>query len=276
MNIIHLITGDRAAAALQAALNSEQGLLKGELVVLNDTLHLGPLNQESGQSFSDMRREFWANITPEGLPVPMVDDLERLMQVSTMLTNRDDLQLWFWMAPIPEDICAYFWTLHYMKKHIGRVGVININGLPFLDENGKLFYPDNIAQLPAKEIGKAAALSRLLSPSEWETDGEEWLQLKEENAAIRTFQGGKKLKAEAADFYDNALVALCNANTQKLNRIIQTALQKHKMPVSEWFLQWRLRELAAQGILSIQKGEVKKIGIEGAAETDIQEGHAAE
>src|SRR5690606_30842210 len=110
----------------------------------------------------------------------------------------------------------------------------------------------------------------------WETDGEEWLQLKEENAGIRTFQGGKKLKAEGVDFYDNALVALCSPTAQKLNRIVQTALQKQKIPANEWFLQWRLRELAAQGILSIQKGEVKKAGSGGVAETDIQEGHAAE
>jgi len=275
MNTIHLITGV-GAAALQAALEREQEKLKGELVVLNDTLHLGPLYHEAGQSFSDMRSKFWTEIAPEGQPVPVVDDLERLMEVSTTLTNQEDMQLWFWMAPTPEDLCAYFWMLHYMKKHTGRVCVININGLPFLDENGKLFYPDNIAQLPVKEIGKAAALSRQLSPSEWETDGEEWLQLKEENAGIRTFQGGKKLKAEGVDFYDHALVALCNPTAQKSNRIIQTALQKQKIPANEWFLQWRLRELATQGILSIQKGEVKKAGSEGAAETDMQEGHAAE
>lgn len=276
MNTIHLISGAGAAAALQAALNSEQDKLTGKLFVLNDTLHLGPLSHEAGHPFSEMRSKFWMDIAPEGQTIPVIDDLERLMEISTALTNQESLQLWFWMAPRAEDVCAYFCMLHYLKKHVGKVYIVNINGLPFLDDNGKLFYPDNIAQLPVKEVVKAAGLSRQLSASEWETDGEEWLQLKEGNSGIRTFQGGKKLKMEGVDFYDSALVALCNQNFQKIHRIVHNAINKQKLPATEWFLQWRLRELASQGVLSIQKGEVKKAGGESVTESDAQEGHPGE
>ncbi len=257
MSIIHLVVGDMAAAPLNAAIQ-EQRLPAEELLVLKDILHLGSLRNEENTPFSELRTKFWAEVVPEGQALPEVDDLERLMQASSKLSNDDQMQLWFWMASAPADLCAYFWMLNYLKKHIGRIYVVNIGGLPFLDEDGKLFYPDSISRLPVKEVLKAVALSRQLTPPEWETDGEEWQRLTQENAGIRTFQGGKKLQGEAIDFYDKQLQALCSNAFQKMSRIVNIAIQKQNIPTGDWFLQWRLRCLAEQGLLEIQKSEVKR------------------
>lgn len=256
MNKIHLIVGDHAAKPLsEAVLQDEQ--LGGEIFILKDILHVGPL--KTGElSFSEGRSAFWRQVNGAIGETEPVADLERLMQLSTRMSNQEDIGLYFWMAPCPADVCAYFWLLHYLKKHVGKLFLININGLPFLDQEGKLFYPDSFSYLPVKEIVKAQKLSRVLSPSEWEADGEEWEKLREENAGIRILEGGKKLSGKGIDFYDEKLVLPVTQQFQKTNRVIHQAISKYRIPTGDSFLRWRLEELVKDGKIVQENGMVKQ------------------
>lgn len=252
MNLIHLIVGDVTAEPLKEAVAQEEAL-QGEVVVLKDILHVGPLKTE-GMTFSEGRSAFWKMDNNEEVKV---DDLERLMEISSRLSNNDELQIWFWMAPTPADVTAYFWLLHFLKKHQGRFFVVNTNGLPFLDENGKLFYPESIGYIPVKEIVKARKLARVITPSEWETDSDEWTRLVEENAGLRIHQGGKKLAGEGIDHYDELLLSFINQQGQKANKVVNQVMSKHKVPTGDSFLHWRLRVMAENELIELNKGEVK-------------------
>lgn len=258
MRLIHLIVGDITAVPLITAVAQEEQLA-GEVLVLKDILHVGPL-LTAGLSFSEGRQQFWQQIQPDQLLDPSVDDLERLMQLSTQMSNDPDIHLWFWMAPTPADICAYYWLLHYLKKHQGRLSVINGSGLPFLDEEGKLFYPDSWGLLPVKEVIKARKLARVLTPAEWETDGEEWSHLVTENAGLRLLSGGKQLQPTTLDYYDAQLLALCKPGFQKGTKIVQQAMIKNKIPTGDYFLLGRLHELVSNGILEKNKSDFKLAG----------------
>lgn len=256
MSLIHLIVGDLTAQPLLEAVAAQEDTGE-EVIVLKDILHVGPLKTE-GMTFSEGRSAFWNTVIPEGQAEARVDDLERLMEISTRLSNDTSVTVWFWMAPTPADVAAYFWLLHFLKKHQGRFSVININGLPFLDTNGKLFYPESIGHIPVKEILKARKLARVTTPSEWETDGDEWSRLTEENTGLRVHQGGKKLESKPIDHYDELLLSLLTAQNQKTGKIVNTALSKHKIPTGDLFLQWRLREIAADGRAELHKGDIKR------------------
>lgn len=256
MSKIHIVVGDNAALNLRSAL-AENEHFSGEIMVLKDILHIGPLQDEENNPFSNVRSSFWNEVSGNNSNEIVVDDLERLMQVSSRLSNDEALQLWFWMAPWPADVCAYFWLLHYLKKHTGRLYVVNINGLPFLDEEGKLYYPDNISQLPVKEIIKAQKLARQISPSEWETDGDEWSKLATDNAGIRLFSGGKKITNASIDYYDEQLLKLCTQQNQKITRVINNLFSKHKNPAGDTFMLWRLQQLANDGKVIMDKSDVR-------------------
>lgn len=256
MSIIHLAVGDIAANAIAAAIQNDEQT-NGEVIVLKDVLSVGPLKDEAIGTFSEVRSDFWNTVSGEGQPVVTVDDLERLMQLSSRISNGEDLKIWFWMGPIPADVTAYFWLLHFLKKHSGRLSVINIAGLPFLDENGKLFYPDSFGNLPQKEILKARKLARVVAPSEWETDGEEWKKLIAENAGIRLLEGGKKLSGHSIDLYDDLLFGLLTNQNQKASRVVSQAMSKNKIFTGDMFLLWRLRTFAANGKAEMQKGDIK-------------------
>jgi hypothetical protein len=255
MHTIHLIVGDVAATPLIEAVTQHEEL-NGEVVVLKDILHVGPLKTD-GMSFSESRSAFWNEAVPDGQQTIQVDDLERLMEISSRLSNDDKPRVWFWMAPAPADVAAYFWLLHFLKKHQGRFSVVNINGLPFLDENGKLFYPDSIGHIPVKEIIKARKLARVTTISEWETDVDEWPRLVTENAGVRIHEGGKRLKSMAVDYYDSVLMQYISNSNQKPNKVINLAISKNKVPTGDLFLHWRLREMAKEGKIELTKGEVR-------------------
>jgi len=250
--IYHFVVGDMAAAQLTEALAQENALGDHEVVVLKDILNVGPLKKEEGQSFSEMRAAFWQDVlVHEKMPVAL-DDMERMLEVSKKMYDDTEAIAWCWMAPLPADVCAYHWLLPYLSKHAGRFFLVNIAGLPFLNDAGKLFFPQSISQLSPREIIKAKKLARPVTASEIEVDSYEWKKLQQENEGIRVHEGGKKLVSKPAGFYDPQLLQYVTAGFQKAGKVVTQAMNKQHIPTGDLYLSWRLRQLAAEGKLLIQ------------------------
>jgi hypothetical protein len=105
---------------------------------------------------------------------------------------------------------------------------------------------------------KARKLARPITRSDWESDADEWPRLVEENTGIRIFKGGKKIESQPIGYYDMLLLDLISDQNQKATKIVNTTLNKQKVPTGDIFLHWRLKKLAEQGLLNWNKGEVKK------------------
>jgi len=255
--IYHFVVGDLAAAPLSEAILSEPSMA-GEVVVLKDILHVGPLQKAEGQSFSEMRTQFWQQVVPQDKDLK-VDDMERMLEVSAAMYKDESIQAWFWMAPAAADVCAYYWLLPYMGKHKGRFFLLNIANLPFLNADGKVFYPKSISEVLPKEIIKARRLARAVTPAELEVDGDEWQKLVADNAGIRTHGGGKKLASQPETYYDAQLLSYCSQQFQKASRIVSQALTKSAIPTGDLYLGWRLREMAVADRLRLQGNVMKEL-----------------
>jgi hypothetical protein len=249
--LYHFVVGSHAAAAIAASIAPENAQQE-QVVVLNDLLHVGPLQKEEGQSFSALRSSFWQEVMPHDKASTAVNDLEKTLAITTALSKNPNDAVWFWMAPIPADVCAYYWLTVYLGKHKNRFSLINIAGLPFLDPNGKVFYPKTFAEILPKELNKARKLARIVTPAEIETDREEWQKLVSENAGMRTLEGGKKLAARSIDYYDQLLLSYCSSQFQKAHKVINQAMSKQFMPTGDLWLGWRLRQMAHTGRLQLQ------------------------
>lgn len=241
-----------AAAPLKEAIGLEESM-EGNILALKDLLHIGPLQKGTHDFFSQARSAYWNEVILNEKDKPVkVEDLERLMEVSTTLSNNEDAKVWIWMAPWPADVCAYYWVLTHLKKHLGRLYLLNIAGLPFLDEEGKVYYPKNISEIAPKELIKARRLAREITTAELEVDGEEWENIVAANAGIRVLEGGKKINNHEASHYDKSLISFCSQQYQRASKIVRQTLGKLNVPTADTHLGWRLSELAAQGILEIQ------------------------
>jgi hypothetical protein len=254
--IYHIVVGDIAGDRLKETVINEESMA-GEVLVLKDILHVGPLQKGEGQSFSELRAAFWNEVINNEKHPAEVDDMERLLELSKKMFDDSSIQAWYWMAPWPADVCGFHWVLPYLGKHMGRFYLVNIAGLPFLDENGKVYYPKSIGEILPKELVKARKLARPVTPAELEVDGEEWRKLVEENTGLLTHEGGKKLKSVAEDHYDNQLASFCSQQYQKASKIVSQALNKYRLPTGDTHLGWRLRKMAEAGKLQLQ-GDVTK------------------
>jgi hypothetical protein len=136
------------------------------------------------------------------------------------------------------------------------VHLIYLNNLPFINDKGSIFYPVQLGEILPKEFLKARRLAREITAAEIEIDGEEWNRLKEENAAVRVLEGGKKISSQADDYFDKELINRSRFGYIKTWRLVSQVKQKEKDYANESFLFWRLQTLIHNGELET-KGDYK-------------------
>ncbi|MCF6404156.1 DUF1835 domain-containing protein [Chitinophaga filiformis] len=276
MALLHIVFGESSATALNGAFELDEQL-KGDILYFEDDLSIGPLfilDTKDGQA---ARKQWWnqlAGIQPppvaEGAaeaqaatPAPAVaeeeaGDQEKFRQLKALLKSEPEQQVYVWAGQNSRDVCGYYWLVSQLYDFAGRIHIIYLNNLPFLNEKGGVFYPTHLHQILAKEFLKAKKLARPVSLAEFEIDGDEWSRMMNENAGIRLLEGGKKIKGEPAAFYDKELLQQSTPEFQKASKVVGLVTGKLKYPVMDQFLGWRLKELIKQGKLE-SKGELKTI-----------------
>jgi hypothetical protein len=253
--IVHLICGAEAGRRLSEAVEEAEGLA-GPVFTLLDRLHHGPLQRVEGGSFAQLRAAYWNTVEgggetqPDTLPAAVRDE-EKVIEAANLLQKHPAAQIWFWMAPHAADVTAYYFLLRYLHKHLGRFYLLNIAGLPFLTEEGKVFFPQSFGELAQREFLKARRLARPVSPAEAELDSEVWPKLAAPESAYRILEGGKKLRALPADAFDSAILSALDSEFGKASKVLQT-LAKQKLPTDETALRFRIQQLAAGGALQLK------------------------
>jgi hypothetical protein len=160
--------------------------------------------------------------------------------------------VWIWMGQNQHDVCGYYWLMPQLKDYQGRIHVLYLNNLPFINEKGSIFYPTHLYQIQPKEFLKAKKLSRPITLSEFELDPDEWKKLCSESALVRILEGGKKIASKEDSFYDKDLLSIVTPNFQKVSKILFTSLGKMKIQTGDVFLAWRIRKLIEEGKIEVQ------------------------
>ncbi|PWV51869.1 DUF1835 domain-containing protein [Chitinophaga sp. S165] len=276
MALLHIVFGESSATALAAAFELDEQL-KGDILYFEDDLSVGPLFILDTKDGQNARKQWWmqlAGIQPqpvaEGAPETQAPaavaavaeegagDQEKFRQLKALLKSAPEQEVYIWAGQNARDVCGYYWLVSQLYDFSGRIHIIYLNNLPFLNEKGSVFYPTHLHQILAKEFLKAKKLARPISLAEYELDGDEWSRMMNENGGIRLLEGGKKIKGEPATFYDKELVQQTTAEFQKASKVVGLVTGKLKYPVMDQFLGWRLKELIKQGKLE-SKGELKTI-----------------
>ncbi|UYQ94787.1 DUF1835 domain-containing protein [Chitinophaga horti] len=261
--VLHIVFGQSSAASLKAAFELDP-LLEGELLCFEDDLSVGPLFILDTPDGRSARKQWWNQVLD--VPVPVIDpeapapepvpEPDPVKELKGRLREEEELEVWIWAGQNATDVCGYYWLVSQLDRFAGRIHILYLNNLPFLNEKGGVFYPTHLSQILAKEFLKAKKLVRAVSTAEFELDGEEWRRLMNENAGVRLLEGGKKIRGEAANFYDKDLVALATKEFQKASKVVTAVTGKFKYPVMDLFLSWRLKELVKMEILQA-RGELK-------------------
>ncbi len=260
--MIHIVFQESDIAALSKSFALDQ-LLEGEVIQIKDDFAVGPLSNIYGTDGKEARKEWWRKVLAGGDYEGLVDngdidDHKTVEAVKTKLNNDGEEVAWIWVAPNKHDVSGYYWLISQLKDFAGRVFILSLNNLPFINDKGHIFYPENLFEIPAREFIKAQKLARPVTPAEFEIDPDEWAKFCSDNKMVRTLEGSKKLIQHDADFYDQELLQFITPDWQKANKIIHQFLHKAKQTTGDAYLLWRLKKIIASDEIDAQ-GEVKNM-----------------
>jgi hypothetical protein len=259
-NMIHVVFNEPDADVLRKAIELDESL-GGDIQLVRDDYAVGPLTAIYTPEGMEARKHWWTGVLQGGdhegaANDGKVDDQKSVLEIKETLTNNENEEIWIWAAQNKHDVCGYYWLVSQLADFQGRIQILYLNNLPFINEKGNIFYPDWLSQIPPREFIKAKKLARPVTTSEFEVDADEWSKICAEGSMVRLLDGGKKILHKEVDYYDAELLKYISTESQKGSKIIHSLLSKSKETTGDAFLLWRLKHLAEHEKFEVT-GELK-------------------
>jgi hypothetical protein len=251
--MIHIVFNEAEVQLIQNVQELDESLA-GEVIQIKDDFAVGPIQQIYEPEGYRARRDWWQELlelSPYKGQTEIVDDKLTVHKLIRSMEENPEEVIWIWMGQNQHDVCGYYWLIPQLKDFQGRVMVLYLNNLPFINEKGQIFYPSWLHEIRPSEFLKAKKLARPVTLSEFEVDPDEWTRLMEENAIVRVLEGGKKILSRQADFYDAELLASVTGNWQKAARVLSSTLHRMKIKTGDVFLMWRMKQMIDEGKISL-------------------------
>jgi len=259
---MHIVFQQEDISTLQKSFDLDESL-RDEIIQIKDDYAVGPLKNIYSEEGIEERKQWWRNVLSEGdydghVDTGEVNDNKIVEGIKEKLSSNEEEKVWIWVASNKHDVSGYYWLMAQLKEFVGRIYVLSLNNLPFINDKGNIFYPENLFEIPPREFLKAKKLARPITSSEFEIDQDEWAKICNENKIVRILEGAKKLSQHDEDFYDKYILEFITLDWQKANKIIQQFLNKSKHTTGDAFILWRLKELISKNVIDAQ-GEIKKM-----------------
>lgn len=248
--MIHIVFNESEVQLMQQVIELDE-TLAGEVLLIRDDFAVGPLTGLDTEEGWNARVEWWRNLletSPYGQNLAgSFDDRQTVEAIKAKLEENETEEVWIWMGQNQHDVTGYYWLMPQLRNYQGRVMVLYMNNLPFINEKGQIFYPSWLHEIQPKEFTKAKKLCRPITLSEFEVDPDEWKKLVEENATVRMLEGGKKIVGKEENFYDNEILKNLTPEWQKATRVLSNTLNRMKIKTGDVFIMWRMKQLIAEG-----------------------------
>lgn len=243
----HVVFNEADVAVIREAIKLDDSL-QGNVIQVKDDFAVGPLRDIFTEDGISARRQWWREVLAGSdidgkVDDGSVDDQKTVKELKEKLDKNPDEQVWIWAAQNKHDVSGYYWLMSQLAHYQGRIYILYLNNLPFFNDKGNIFYPDNLQQIPPKEFLKAKKLARPITLSEFEVDPDEWKKITEQEKYVRLLEGGKKLIQQDVDFYDDELRKHITGEWQKAHKIISAFFHKAKHHTGDMFLLWRLKQI---------------------------------
>ena len=258
--MIHIVFQEADVDVLKESIELDPSM-SGEVLEIKDEFAVGPIKDIYSPEGIEARKHWWREVLEGGDYDGLVDkgvvNDQKVVQTLIDRLNSDPQEIiWIWAAQNKHDVSGYYWLISQLQAFQGRVFILYLNNLPFINDKGLIFYPENLHTIPPREFLKAKKLARQVTLSEFEVDPDEWTRLQNEDKGVRLLEGGKKLVQQDYDFYDAELKKFITSDWQKASRLIHSFLHKATHKTGDAYLLWRLKKLITQGQFDVQ-GELK-------------------
>lgn len=152
--MIHIVFQQADIDVLQKAMELDASL-QGKVEIIRDDFAVGPIENIFETEGYQQRRDWWkAQIDASPYKaeelMTLVDDKLTVHNLKKELDENPKEEVWIWMGQNGHDVCGYYWLISQMATYEGRVVVLYMNNLPFINEKGQLFYPSNLHEIPRR------------------------------------------------------------------------------------------------------------------------------
>lgn len=252
--MIHIVFNESQVELMQQVIQLDE-TLAGDVIQVRDDFAVGPLAGIDTEEGWQIRLDWWRTLL-QGSPhgdshVGSFDDRETVKRIKAKLDENPTEELWIWMGQNQHDVMGYYWLMPQFREYQGRVMILYLNNLPFINEKGHIFYPSWLSEIQPKEFTKAKKLARPITLSEFEIDPDEWRKIAEENATVRILEGGKKIAGKEENFYDTEILKNVTGEWQKATRVLTNTLHRMKIKTGDVFIMWRMKSLINEGKIEV-------------------------
>lgn len=257
--MLHIVFNESEVALMQQVLELEEDLA-GEVWQIKDDFAVGPIQAIYEPEGYQQRRDWWKTLlenSPYAEQADLVDDKLTVHNLKKKLEEEPELEVWIWMGQNQHDVSGYYWLMPQLREFQGRIMVLYMNNLPFINEKGNIFYPSWLHEIRPSEFRKARKLARPITLSEFEVDPDEWKKLCDENALVRILEGGKKIVSRDETFFDDELLKNVTGEWQKSWRVLSNTLNRMKIKTGDVFIMWRMKQLVQEGKIEVL-GDINK------------------
>lgn len=258
--MIHIVFNASETDLMKQVIELDEELA-GEVLQVKDDFAVGPLLNIDTEEGWQARYNWWMGLLENshyaGADQLKFDDRQTVREIKEKLDADPAQQVWIWMGQNQHDVTGYYWLMPQLKDFAGRVMILYLNNLPFINEKGQIFYPSWLSEIQPREFLKAKKLARPITLSEFEVDPDEWKRLSEENNLVRILEGGKKIAGKEEAFYDPEILKNLTGEWQKANRVLTNTLHRMKIKTGDVFLMWRIKQLVGEGRIDMT-GDMNK------------------
>ena len=156
--MLHIVFQHADVQVLKEAIKLDESL-QGEVIEIKDEWGVGPLKDLDTDEGWTARQNWWRDLlvgSPYGEKiVGTFDDRETVKTIKVKMEADLETEAWIWMGQNQHDVTGYYWLMSQLKAFQGRVMILYLNNLPFINEKGQLFYPWVIHDVLPKEAVKA-------------------------------------------------------------------------------------------------------------------------
>lgn len=230
---LHLVCGDYAARSVRAALGET-----AQIVVLRDDLAVGPLD-DIDDAAPEKRARFWQEVLSK--QEPMLPAMAGENAACRKLQEASSCIVW-----VGND-CAEQLMLHRIAWYC-RDATTQLAVIDFGSENPA--EKSSVALMTREKLAEYAATPRFLEQDERLRLAGAWERIRRHGGGVR-FWRDRSVEFHPTECLDRRIVAAVSGEWQPVRPLLGRLMDAEKfLFVTDAFLAWRLRTLAASGVLN--------------------------
>lgn len=137
--MIHIVFNESEVQLMQQVIELDE-TLAGEVMLIRDDFAVGPLTGLDTEEGWNARVEWWRSLletSPYGQNLAgSFDDRQTVEAIKAKLEENETEEVWIWMGQNQHDVTGYYWLMPQLRNYQGRVMVLYMNNLPFINEKG--------------------------------------------------------------------------------------------------------------------------------------------